>query len=155
MKAPFPVVGILLLRTTLKKSEIDNWLAYRKDKVDTVPIQEYLRLVLNHSRDNLKADKSQRKVPDHNSLTCRQPFERLIVKGKGSVLPGCFHFATKMVIGNILNQTLREIRLADKIRELRKMSNESLWQNHPRCSKCSSLYYELTLGCDSDQPSLN
>jgi len=133
----FPVVRLSFVRMSINQDEINAWLDRWMDVVDYLVIQEFIVPVLDNSRDYLlpegKARKNQYKA---GIVPCRQPFERATIRGDGDVLPCCHHEATKMPIGNIMNQGLGEIWGGMKVREIREMFNDGSWKQNPICAQC-------------------
>jgi len=144
MNKKFPVVRISFVRTSINEHEVDKWFEFWKDKVDYISVQEYLTQVLNESKTYLIAKSSKRKEIEASRITCRQPFERAIIRGNGDVVPCCSYFATKMPIGNIKQNNLKDIWHGTKAKNLRKYFEEGRWSGHPICSKCLEISYGLT-----------
>lgn len=139
----FPVVRISFVRTSENESELEEWYEFWKDKVDYISIQEYLTPVLDDSKNYLITKNSKRFDIDPLKITCHSPFERAIIRGDGNVLPCCSHFATNMVMGNIVDESLNEIWEGNAFCELRDKFSTNNWQKHPICSKCLSISYGI------------
>ena len=93
-----------------------------KDYVDFIDIQEFkdIRDLGNH---DLRDD-------------CRMPFRRLAIFADGRVAPCCSLYSNNVIVGNINEQSLKEIWDGEKINTLR----EELLSNNPRaiCKTCLS-----------------
>lgn len=139
----FPIVRISFVRSSINENEIEKWFGFWKDRVDYITIQEYFTPVLDNSKDYLLPRSNKRKEVDILDITCPQPFERAVIRGNGSVLPCCAHFATEMPIGNIKQNGLKDIWHGEKAIELRKYFEENRWEEHPICSKCLGISYDL------------
>lgn len=137
----FPVVRISFVRTSENEGELEEWYNFWKDKVDYISIQEYLTPVLDDSKNYLITKNSKRFDVEPSKISCSSPFERAIIRGDGNVLPCCSHFATNMVMGNILDTPLNEVWKGEAFKELRNNFLKNSWINHPICSKCLSISY--------------
>jgi radical SAM protein with 4Fe4S-binding SPASM domain len=142
--AYLPVVRISLVRTKLNEAEIGAWVNFWRDKADYLTIQEYLTPVADHSKDYLRGDTSIRKKLNYSDITCKQPFERVAIRGDGSVLPCCSHLAVDMPIGNLYEQSLKEIWHGENMEALRDLFRRHQWAEHPICSKCLKISFELS-----------
>jgi len=131
----FPVVRLSFVRTSENENEVGDWFQQWKDKVDYLSVQEYLTPVLDHTKNYL-IPKSTKREKDINILTCKQPFERVTIRGDGTVLPCCSHFATKIPIGNIKENTLGKVWYGKSAKSIRSLFTRNTWMNHPVCSKC-------------------
>jgi len=93
-----------------------------KNYVDFIDIQEFkdIRDLGNH---DLRDD-------------CRMPFRRLAIFADGRVAPCCSLYSNNVIVGNINEQSLKEIWDGEKINTLR----EELLSNNPRaiCKTCLS-----------------
>lgn len=138
-----PVVRVSLVKTSENEREINEWFDFWKDKVDYISIQEYSTPVLDGSKDFLIPKTSKRKAIDIKKITCEQPFERVIIRGDGDVLPCVSHFSHRMPLGNIKNNLLKDIWAGEKAEELRRYFINSQWDKQPICSKCLNTNYSI------------
>ncbi|MEI8345350.1 MAG: SPASM domain-containing protein, partial [Candidatus Omnitrophota bacterium] len=140
----FPIVRISFVKTALNEHEIQQWHDFWKEKVDYLAVQEYVTPVLDGSRDNLIPKTSLRTKVPLSEITCRQPFQRAIVRGDGEILPCCSAYGTRISIGNIMKEaSLRQIWYGKKAQDLRRQFLENIWSRHPVCSKCLNIVYGL------------
>ena len=89
------------------------------DKVDYLSVQEFVSPVLDNSRNYLLSDSNVR-PKDIKDISCRQPFERVTIRGDGAVLACCSHQSSKMSVGNIMTESLSAIWKNEKMEALRK-----------------------------------
>jgi radical SAM protein with 4Fe4S-binding SPASM domain len=71
--------------------------------------------------------------------SCKLPWERLSVTWDGSVVPCCYDYNGKMVLGNVMQQTLTEIWNGEPMRALRAEFRSNKVEN-PLCRQCPKLY---------------
>lgn len=75
----------------------------------------------------------------HKTVACNVPWEQMSVTWDGDVIPCCYDYDKKYVLGNIHAQTLNEIWNGEPMRRLREefMSNDV---RNPLCRSCPELY---------------
>ena len=139
----FPVVRVSLVRSSVNEHEIGLWLDFWKEKVDYLAVQEYLTPVLDDSKSDLIATSSLRAQIPYHLVSCEEPFERAIVRGNGDVILCCSPFAVTMPVGNIKKRSLKEIWRGEKANQLRTMFEENRWEEHPVCSRCLRISYQI------------
>jgi radical SAM protein with 4Fe4S-binding SPASM domain len=71
--------------------------------------------------------------------SCRLPWETLSITWDGSVVPCCYDYDRKVVLGNIGQQTLAEIWNGERMRALREEFRSNA-VNNPLCRQCPKLY---------------
>lgn len=71
--------------------------------------------------------------------SCRLPWETMSITWDGSVVPCCYDYDRKMVLGNLMHQTLTEIWNGGPMRALRDEFRSNAVQN-PLCRQCPKLY---------------
>lgn len=104
----FPITRVSFVETDENKHELDDFVNFWKDKVDFIDLQ----LKIDYTQDNIKSNEKQ--------WTCIDPFRRLSVIANGEVLPCCSFFGRNLVIGNIHNETLKEVWHSDKMQQIRE-----------------------------------
>jgi len=134
--AALPIVRMSFVRTKINEAEIEDWVQFWKDKVDYLSIQEYYTHVLDSSKDHLLPETSRRKLLDYSEITCEQPFERVAIRGDGTVLPCCSILGVDLPVGNLWDRDLAEIWQGEPMEAIRNLFRERKWEEHPICSKC-------------------
>lgn len=71
--------------------------------------------------------------------SCHLPWETLSITWDGSVVPCCYDYDRKMVLGNVAEQTLTEIWNGEPMRALRAEFRSNAVEN-PLCRQCPKLY---------------
>jgi radical SAM protein with 4Fe4S-binding SPASM domain len=74
-----------------------------------------------------------------SEVQCTMPWERMTLTWDGSVLPCCFDFDGKYVLGNIREETLADVWNGDKMRLLREEFRSNRVTNS-LCKNCERLY---------------
>jgi radical SAM protein with 4Fe4S-binding SPASM domain len=141
----FPLVRISFVTTSINEDEESDWFDYWKDKVDYLSVQRYQTPVLDDSKDFLigsykkeKQKEKNKQSMDNDSTVCNQPFNQIVIRGDGSVLPCCSQIATGMELGNIEESSLHDLWNGQYIENLRRELKSDDWKDNPVCSKCLS-----------------
>jgi len=71
--------------------------------------------------------------------SCHLPWETLSITWDGSVVPCCYDYDRKVVLGNVAEQTLMEIWNGEPMRALRAEFRSNTVEN-PLCRQCPKLY---------------
>jgi radical SAM protein with 4Fe4S-binding SPASM domain len=79
---------------------------------------------------------------DASAVACTLPWEVMTVTWNGDVVPCCYDYDAKMVLGNMGEQSLSEIWNGDKIQSIRKEFVANRVTN-PLCRHCEKLYLPL------------
>jgi radical SAM protein with 4Fe4S-binding SPASM domain len=140
----FPVIRMSFVRTSVNDHEISQWVDFWYDKVDILSVQEFISPVLDDSRNYLLSESNTR-PKNIDDITCRQPFERVTIRGDGEVLPCCSQQSPKMPIGNIKEDSLGEIWRGEKMEALRESFSNGAWKEHPICGPCLKLSHGISL----------
>lgn len=83
----------------------------------------------------------QRKVVDGEyeeiEYHCNLPFNHLIVRYNGDVLPCCMFVSTELVVGNIYEDNIEDIWRSEKVKKLRELHQMPYgWSKNATCKKC-------------------
>ncbi len=112
--------------------EEDSFIKYWRKQVDDIGIREYHQhndLVDSHGR-YLKKDNFLHRYP------CPYLWDRIIIQHDGSVRFCEADWKAEHKIGDVKNQSLREIWLGEEYRYLRNTHVDGTF-NHPFCKKCT------------------
>jgi len=73
-------------------------------------------------------------------ISCGRPFNGpLQVQWDGKVVPCCFDYDSKIVLGNLNNQSVYEILSSDKYNALREAHRKGDFEKYPFCNSCDQL----------------
>lgn len=130
-----PIIRLSYCVQDINKHEMDDFRDKWSEKVDYVDFQQlvnfsYVDEVRSGNFENAKKIKPEML----NNTHCAYPFNSLSIWANGDVTPCCTFYGMGLVMGNIENQTLKEIWDGDKIKEVRArlLSGDPL----PTCSIC-------------------
>ena len=79
---------------------------------------------------------------DTSAVACTLPWEVMTVTWNGEVVPCCYDYDAKMVLGNMANQSLADIWNGEKLQAIRSEFIANKVTN-PLCRHCEKLYLPL------------
>jgi len=88
--------------------------------------------------DALAPERSTEEADNHSAITCSFPWENMTVTWDGDVVPCCFDYNKKLVLGNAITQSLGDIWNDTPMQKLRKEFLEDRVSNS-LCRKCKEL----------------
>jgi len=77
------------------------------------------------------------------SFECQLPWQQLVVRANGDILPCCSFYGTALVAGNIKNDSLHDVWHSPKVEKIRKELLKNNFAFSPVCQKCSETFYFL------------
>jgi len=81
-------------------------------------------------------------VIDRSAVACTLPWEVMTITWNGDVVPCCYDYDAKMVLGNMGKQPLADIWNGEKLQSIRREFIANKVTN-PLCRKCEKLYMPL------------
>jgi radical SAM additional 4Fe4S-binding domain len=102
------------------------------DRVDYVAVQRYVPI----SPFNDERSQAISAAPTRGTQRCSYPFESLFIHGDGTVVPCAAHRARHISVGNIKNNTIREIWHSEKMNQLRQAHKSGRLDDTLLCSTC-------------------
>lgn len=67
---------------------------------------------------------------------CSQPFQRIVIRNTGELLPCCSWFGMRIPMGNVNESSIKEIWDSEKYREFRRLHAEGAWASVAACKQC-------------------
>jgi len=71
---------------------------------------------------------------------CDQPYNRIVIRADGTVLPCCSFYAYELSMGNVTNSTVYDIWNSKQFKELRKLHFEGRYKENSICNKCVTAF---------------
>ncbi len=111
------------------------------DKVDVVEFQNF-QAVKNWTEDfkppAAKVD---------TSFACNAPWQQLVIRANGDVLPCCSFYGIEMIVGNIKKSSLYDLWNSDRMNMIRKELLSNNVNFSPACKKCAGTrtFYKLDI----------
>lgn len=97
---------------------------------------------INKKSDILKVEeKSQYGLDDCDKKVCSYIFYSMVINSNGSVSACCPDWQEKLIIGNVNNQSLKEIWNSNILKELQIMHLEGNRKNNDICANCGHIKY--------------
>ncbi len=131
MGRKLPVLRVTFVSTSINIQERDMFIRMWIDSVDEIAIQRYA--APEETEHYLKLYHEHR---EHQEFNCYQPFERMVLKGDGSVSPCCKQFH-RTPVGNIYEKTLYDIWNGSRMREFRRIARMKDWSANIDCKECN------------------
>ena len=129
-------VSIINMKET--KEEIEDfkkkWSVKGVDKILVKPFIQWDGSIdeINKLAEDSQLAKSHRNKQDY---TCFWPWSRLVVLWDGRVVPCCYDYDAKVVLGDLNKQTLKEVWNSKEMQNFRKLNLNKFPKNH-LCEKC-------------------
>ncbi len=129
-QSQLPIIRLCFVVMDINKHETEKFIQKWKDKVDYIDFQRCVDF--SKMDDPVKIDSEVIK-----DSFCSQPFYSLNVWGNGKVTPCCTFYGERLVIGDIHEQSLKEIWDGEKMQTIREQILSKKF--NPICQKC--LYF--------------
>ena len=129
LKKPF--IRVQMVKHYGAENEVDQFIDYWTSKgVDNIAVIE------KQDRDNKEGYPLRDGKRPIGRTFCEQPWQRLNVNRDGKVLMCCGDWYRKVVVGDLKDQTLKEIWKSRKLRSLRSKISKGMLDKIPSCSSC-------------------
>ena len=125
-----PIVRIQTVRMKETEKEIKDFINYWKNRVDYVSICNYIEFD-EEKRKKLRSKEVKRKA-------CNQPWQRFSISWNGDVSICCRDYNSELIIGNVKNQSIRELWNSEKMKGIRKLFINGELGRIPICRFCDS-----------------
>ncbi len=137
LKLPIIRVTSVLTKYTVDEQEgfRDFWL----QRADMVEFQNF-QAISGHTED-LKPPQSE----IDSNFSCNAPWQQVVIRANGDVLPCCSFYGDKMVIGNIRESSLYDVWNGGYMRKIREELQKDNYDYFPSCSKCSKSSYVVNV----------
>lgn len=114
----------------ITKEELKANLDFGLQLSDCVGFQEYIEPTLTIG-ENKKYHEGYK-----SKFVCQQPFTRLSIIEDGTVSPCCVDYKLEIVVGNIKEQSLKEIWESDKMKDFRGIHKSGNFYKVSPCKNC-------------------
>lgn len=139
-KQVFPIVRMSFVNMSLNNSEIEDFIAYWKEKVDYVSIQRFMPCDDSEEQLSLRVDNIEEQdeiITQNEQFTCAYPFYNMYIRGNGDVMCCCkLEASTK--IGNINEMSISDAFNSKTNKLIRKSLLEKDFSNNKKCFDCLS-----------------
>lgn len=138
MASDLPLVCVSFVKQRDNDGELENFVAYWESKVDYLLIREYLNPVLpSHGGYEEKSGMFSELRHFTGEFKCTKPWQRMIVRYDGTLLPCCTFQGVYLPMGNIFEQPIETVWKSAQMRDLRRMHKEGRFYDNPICKACA------------------
>ena len=135
-KRPYTVLAIIKMKET--ESEIEDFKKKWSNIVDEVEIKEFT--TWDGSVEEIKELASEEQLSiaykEQPTYPCVRPWHRFTILWNGLVVPCCFDYAGKFILGDAKTQSLKEIWNSEKMQILRLQHINNNLSNNELCKNC-------------------
>jgi len=135
LKLPVTRATCVLTKFTIKK--MDQFRDFWSKRVDMVEFQNFL--ALKGYTEKMRPPKAK----IFKDFTCNSPWQQIVIRANGDVLPCCSFYSATMVVGNVKHSSIHEIWHSQKMREIRNELLKNNFNFFPNCKICSETFYTL------------
>ena len=132
-----PITRATCVLTKFTSEEMHKFRQFWEERVDIVEFQNFQ--AIKGYTEELKPPGSK----IERNFTCNTPWQQVVIRANGDVLPCCSFYGTSMVIGNIKNSSLFDIWNGSKMRKIRKELLRNNFSFSMACKVCSETFYTL------------
>lgn len=133
LRLPITRATCVLSKLTVKK--MDKFKEFWANKVDMVEFQNFQ--AIKGYTELLKPPEAKLDV----NFICNAPWQQVVIRANGDVLPCCSFYGTKLVVGNIKNSLIYDIWNNSAMRKIRKELFKNNFDFSPVCKNCSETFY--------------
>jgi radical SAM protein with 4Fe4S-binding SPASM domain len=132
------LTSVSFVRMSVNELQTDDFIAYWTNKVDFILIREYMSPsgpdTINFEAKKKLFSRERHLIPD---FKCNKPWQRLIIRTDGTVLPCCTFFAVHLPMGNIFTSSIEEIWNSEPMKELRALHKKGEFYKNKVCLACA------------------
>jgi len=78
-----------------------------------------------------------------SNFTCLAPWQQLVIRANGDILPCCSFYAAPLVVGNISKDSLYDVWHSSKMEKIREELLKNNFSFSPICQACAGTFYTL------------
>ena len=134
-KLELPIVRVAFVRSAINHLEEKNFIGFWNEKVDQVIIQNFSNGLLEMEGYE-KIEEEYRLEHSEPMEVCYQPFQRLLIVNNGDVYPCCSDYGQRILVGNIYQNTVKEIWNKKEMKLLRETVNGEQAKQFRACYLC-------------------
>ncbi|MFH1452231.1 MAG: radical SAM protein [archaeon] len=149
---PYTTIAIIRMKET--RDEIDSFIKIWKNKkgIDNVEVKEFITWDGSMKEIISLGYEFSHKFKQKKYYPCFWPWGKLTITWDGLVVPCCFDYDAKLVLGDLKTQSLNEIWNSKKMQEFREMQIKNSFPEGHLCRNCReregfppSKFYPLNL----------
>lgn len=135
LKLPIARVTCVLTKDSVK--DMNRFWEFWMKRVDVVEFQNF---------QAIKGYTEEFRPPGSmvdDSFTCNGPWQQVVIRANGEILPCCSFYGTEMVLGNIAVSSIYDVWNGHEMRKIREELLLNNFDFSPACKKCSETFYTL------------
>ena len=138
VNSELPLTRICFIKTKINHHELDEFIRFWRGKVDIIAIQKLINTHQGYDDESLFKKELQVELEVMpNTSKCPSPYQRLVIRNNGDVIPCCSFFGYNLVVGNIYENSLYEIWNSAEYKILRDQVNSENFLSKPTpCQLC-------------------
>jgi radical SAM protein with 4Fe4S-binding SPASM domain len=138
MRSNLPLTAVSFVKQRDNIHEVEAFVEFWEPRVDYLLIREYLNPVLP---SNVHFDEKSQMFSDSRHFTgefrCTKPWQRMIVRYDGTLLPCCTFQGAYLPMGNAFEAPIDQVWKSAKMRDLRDMHKKGEFHRNPICKACA------------------
>ncbi|MFC1562968.1 radical SAM/SPASM domain-containing protein [candidate division KSB1 bacterium] len=136
-----PRVSVTIIKMDKTVGEIDSFINYWKDIVDHVGVNDY-NTWLGTVEDLNVGEKKEKSSTGKFTFPCDHPFNELAIAVDGRATMCCLDSDCSEVMGNLKENSIKEIWTGEKIIEKRQLLIENKYDQIQICKNCNSFIFQ-------------
>lgn len=133
-----PLIAVSFVKQRDNEGELRPFVEFWEPKVDYLLVREYLTPVLpdsEHYDEKSKLFSETRHFA--GKFRCTKPWQRMIVRHDGTLLPCCTFQGAFLPMGNVFQTPLEEVWQSQPMRKLRDLHKRGEFHQNPICKACA------------------
>lgn len=132
-----PITRVSFVRNMLNQPELEEFVSFWREKVDYFLIQGFSNPAVGKSyykevEDRFRIHNEGQEI----EWDCGEPYQKLVIRGNGDVVPCCSWYGIEMVLGNVFKSTVSEIWTGKAAQNVRASVNRFDGSEPEACKKC-------------------
>ncbi len=136
-----PEITVTIINMDETQHEIEDFKKIWTSIADNVVVQSYTTWTGNVEDKNV-GDQASASAIGGFTFPCKHPWEEFVIANDGRVSICCLDFDFKVEIGNISNQSIKEVWNGDPIQEIRQKMMENRYSELEICSQCNNYIFQ-------------
>lgn len=133
-----PVTRATSVLSKFTRKDMDKFREFWGKRVDVVEFQDF-QAVKGYT-ESLKPEGAV----VNKDFVCNAPWQQVVIRANGDVLPCCSFYGSGLVIGNIKDRSIYELWHSEQMEQIRKELLSSNFGFSPACRTCSETFYTLS-----------
>ena len=133
LNSKLPILKVTFVKIKENINEAENFENYWLEIADEVSFQKFQDPLVFNPDNEKKVFNSNN---DYDDYACPQPNERLIIMGNGDVAPCCSQSNNLLKMGNLNQNSIKEIWDSLQYKNLQSMMRNKEWYKNNVCKAC-------------------